>query len=82
MLKHRTGLRAAVAALAIFSGVALASAKDTLTVGMPVEPTGLDPTITAPVAIREVTWGNIYEGLVTLDKDGKIKPLLATEWSV
>lgn len=82
MLKHRTGLRAAVAALAIFSGVALAAAKDTLTVGMPVEPTGLDPTITAPVAIREVTWGNIYEGLVTLDKDGKIKPLLATEWSV
>jgi len=82
MSKFRTGLRAAVAALAVFSGVALASAKDTLTVGMPVEPTGLDPTISAPVAIREVTWGNIYEGLVTLDKDGKIKPLLATEWKV
>ncbi len=37
-----------------------APAKDTLTLGMAVEPTGLDPTISAPVAIREVTWGNLY----------------------
>ncbi|MEZ5782670.1 MAG: ABC transporter substrate-binding protein [Rhizobiaceae bacterium] len=82
MSNMRTGLRGAVAALAILSSVAYASAKDTLTLGLPIEPTGLDPTISAPVAIREVTWGNIYEGLVTLDKDGQIKPLLATEWTV
>jgi peptide/nickel transport system substrate-binding protein len=72
----------AFAALALLSGVSFACAKDTLILGMPIEPSGLDPTISAPVAIREVTWGNIYEGLVTIDKDGKVKPLLATEWTV
>jgi peptide/nickel transport system substrate-binding protein len=82
MLTLRTGLSTAVAALALLSSVAFASAKDTLTLGLPVEPTGLDPTISAPVAIREITWGNVYEGLVTLDKDGKIKPLLATDWTI
>lgn len=76
-----TGMRLALAALTLLSGLSIASAKDTLTLGLPIEPTGLDPTISAPVAIREVTWGNIYEGLVTLDKDGKIEPLLATEWT-
>jgi peptide/nickel transport system substrate-binding protein len=78
----KTGLKFAFAALALWSSASLALSKDTLTLGMPVEPTGLDPTISAPVAIREVTWGNLYEGLVTLDKDGKVKPLLATEWTV
>ena len=82
MLKLRTGWGPALAALAIFSSVSLAAAKDTLTLGLPIEPTGLDPTISAPVAIREVTWGNVFEGLVTIDKDGKIKPLLATGWTV
>lgn len=82
MMVTRTGLKFALAALALWSSASFALSKDTLTLGMPVEPTGLDPTISAPVAIREVTWGNIYEGLVTLDKDGKVKPLLATEWTV
>jgi peptide/nickel transport system substrate-binding protein len=82
MLGLRIGIKSAVTALALLSSVALSSAKDTLTLGLPIEPTGLDPTISAPVAIREVTWGNVYEGLVTIDKDGKIKPLLATEWTV
>jgi peptide/nickel transport system substrate-binding protein len=81
MKRAATGIRLALATLAMISGVSFAWAKDTLTLGLPVEPTGLDPTISAPVAIREVTWGNIYEGLVTLDKNGKIKPLLATEWT-
>lgn len=77
-----TGLKLAFAALAMFSSASVSLSKDTLTLGMPVEPTGLDPTISAPVAIREVTWGNLYEGLVTLDKTGKVKPLLATRWTV
>jgi peptide/nickel transport system substrate-binding protein len=82
MSKRRMGWGLTIAALALLSGASLASAKDTLIVGMAVEPSGLDPTISAPVAIREVTWGNLYEGLVTIDKDGKIKPLLASEWTV
>lgn len=87
MPKPNVGLRSAAAALALvcafsFAPVSQAQAKDTLILGLPIEPTGLDPTISAPVAIREVTWGNIYEGLVTIDKDGKVQPLLATEWDV
>ena len=58
------------------------AAKTTLTVGMGIEPTGLDPTIAAPVAIREVTWANLFEGLVKLDRDGKVVPLLAKSWTV
>lgn len=70
------------AALAFWGHGHPAFAKDTLVVGMTVEPTGLDPTVAAPTAIREVTWGNIFEGLVTLDPSGKIVPLLARSWTV
>lgn len=79
---RRTALKTAGAVFALLAGMSAAVAKDTLTLGLPIEPTGLDPTISAPVAIREVTWGNIYEGLTTIDKDGQIQPLLASEWNV
>ncbi|MGV8937308.1 MAG: ABC transporter substrate-binding protein [Allorhizobium sp.] len=58
------------------------AAKTSLVVGMTIEPAGLDPTIAAPVAIGQVTWQNIFEGLVTLDRDGKIKPQLAKSWEI
>ncbi len=58
------------------------AAKSTLVVGMVVEPEGLDPTIAAPTTIREVTWLNIYEGLVGLDENGHVRPLLASSWTV
>ena len=49
---------------------------------MAVEPPGLDPTIAAPVAIREVTWVNLFEGLVRIDRDGQVQPLLAKSCEV
>src|SRR5690349_14592103 len=58
------------------------AAKTSLVVGMPIEPPGLDPTIAAPVAIREVTWVNLYEGLVRIDRTGKVQPLLAKSWEI
>lgn len=58
------------------------AAKDTLVLGLQVEPPGLDPTVAAPTAIREVVWGNLFEGLVTLDRAGKLQPLLARSWTV
>ena len=58
------------------------AAKTTLTLGMAIEPTGLDPTIAAPVAIREVTWANLFETLVKLDETGHIQPLLAKSWTI
>jgi peptide/nickel transport system substrate-binding protein len=34
------------------------------------------------VAIREVTWVNLFEGLVRLDRKGEVQPLLAKSWEV
>jgi peptide/nickel transport system substrate-binding protein len=72
----------AASCLALGPGPALAAPKSTLTVGMVVEPEGLDPTIAAPTSIREVTWANLYEGLVGLDQQGKVHPLLAQSWTI
>ncbi len=59
-----------------------AASKTSLVLGMGIEPAGLDPTIAAPVAIGQVTWQNIFEGLVRIDRDGKIQPQLAESWVV
>ncbi|QFY61975.1 ABC transporter substrate-binding protein [Rhizobium grahamii] len=58
------------------------AAKTTLSLGMTVEPTGLDPTIAAPVAIGQVTWQNVFEGLVRIDESGKVQPQLAKSWQI
>jgi len=58
------------------------AAKTTLNLGMSVEPAGLDPTIAAPVAIGQVTWQNIFEGLVSIDETGKVQPQLARSWEI
>jgi peptide/nickel transport system substrate-binding protein len=72
------------ASLAIMTAFAIPAhaAKTKIVMGMAVEPTGLDPTIAAPVAIGQVTWQNIYQGLVRLDRDGKVQPQLAESWTV
>ena len=70
--RPRRGVRLAVLAFGLLSGLVAASAKDGLVLGMPVEPTGLDPTVAAPTAIRELTWGNVFEGLTTLDEGGAV----------
>ncbi len=57
--------------------------KDSVSIGMTLEPPHLDPTGGSPAqAIREVTYLNIYEGLVRLDRSGAIQPLLATSWAL
>ncbi|NLS01906.1 ABC transporter substrate-binding protein [Rhizobium sp. P32RR-XVIII] len=58
------------------------AAKTSLNLGMSVEPTGLDPTIAAPVAIGQVTWQNVFEGLVSIDESGKVQPQLAKSWDI
>ncbi|WOI57530.1 ABC transporter substrate-binding protein [Palleronia sp. LCG004] len=68
---------------AILCGPALAQGEDgTVTFVQSVEPAGLDPTVGAPVAAGEVTWQNVFEGLVAIDRDGEIVPQLATEWEI
>lgn len=58
------------------------SARDTLTVGLQLEPPNLDPTSGAAAATDEVVSGTILEGLTTLDRAGVARPLLATGWQV
>ncbi|TWF52110.1 peptide/nickel transport system substrate-binding protein [Neorhizobium alkalisoli] len=67
---------------ASFSTNALAAPKTGAVIGMAVEPGGLDPTIGAQVMIGQVTWQNIFEGLTTIDKAGKVQPQLAESWTI
>ena len=66
----------------LFTIDASAASRTDLILGMGVEPPGLDPTIASPVAIGQVVWQNIYEGLVTIDKSGRIQPELAKSWNI
>ena len=54
--------------------------KDSVVMGMTLEPPGLDPTNAAAAAIAEVTLYNIYETLTKVNEDGSVSPLLAESW--
>ncbi|MDN5567548.1 MAG: ABC transporter substrate-binding protein [Paracoccus sp. (in: a-proteobacteria)] len=83
MTKH-TILFTGACLAALLGGTAPTLAQDTRTVtfAQSVEPQGLDPTVSSPVAAGQVTWQNVFEGLVAIDRDGQIAPQLATDWTV
>ncbi|MFN0114959.1 MAG: ABC transporter substrate-binding protein [Paracoccaceae bacterium] len=72
---------ATAALLALLASPALA-AKDTISLGMVLEPPNLDPTAGAAAAIDEVVYANIFEGLTGVAPDGSIVPLLAKSWDI
>ncbi|AEF56396.1 ABC transporter substrate-binding protein [Marinomonas posidonica] len=84
MTSHfRSILTVATTALSLLVvGSAVAAPRTDLVLGMSIEPSGLDPTAAAPVAIGQVVWQNLFEGLVTIDKDGNIEPELAENWDI
>jgi peptide/nickel transport system substrate-binding protein len=66
--------------LALVASTSLAFAKDSVTIGMVLEPPGLDPTSAPAAAIGEVTHYNIFEGLTKINEDFSVTPLLADKW--
>ncbi|GAA2182607.1 ABC transporter substrate-binding protein [Brooklawnia cerclae] len=60
-----------------------ATASDaTLRVGLAATPASLDFTQTSGAAIFQALVGNVYEGLVAVDSEGELQPLLAKSWTV
>jgi len=86
MMRRRSALcwpLATAAAAAAAPWPALAQPKkDTLVLGMTLEPPGLDPTAGAAAAIAEVVLYNLLETLTKVRSDSSIAPLLAQHWTV
>ena len=59
-----------------------AADRDSVVVGLRVEPPGLDQTIRQGGIINIVTLENIYEGLTRFTNDGKVVPALAKSWTI
>ncbi|VTU28873.1 Dipeptide-binding protein [Variovorax sp. SRS16] len=85
MLKRRTLLTTAALAtvpLALPHAALAQGRKDSIVIGMALEPPGLDPTAGAASAIAEIVQYNILETLTKINADGKVTPLLAESWEV
>lgn len=54
----------------------------TLVVGAVASPNSMDMTTNSAAAIPQALLYNVYETLVKVDGSGKIRPLLATQWTV
>jgi peptide/nickel transport system substrate-binding protein len=66
--------------LTLMASAGAALAKDSVTIGMVLEPPGLDPTTGAAASIGQVTHYNIFEGLTKINEDFSVTPLLAEKW--
>ena len=80
-MRIMTSLALALGAAVLGGAPVQAAAKDSLTIGMVLEPTSLDPTIAAAAAIGEITHDNIYEGLTKIEADFSLSPQLAEKWT-
>jgi len=77
-----SALLAAALVIALPQQAAAQARKDSVVLGMVLEPApGLDPTVAAAAAIGEVVHLSVLEGLTKINMDGKITPLLAESWS-
>ena len=70
----------AVTLLALLFAAAPAAAQGALTVQVSTEPPGLDLTTNPSSAIAAVVFFNVQEGLVRVDRHGKLVPWLAERW--
>ena len=77
-----SALLAAALVIALPQQAAAQAKKDSVVLGMVLEPApGHDPTVAPAAAIGEVVHLSVLEGLTKINMDGKITPLLAESWS-
>ena len=70
-----------IASATLGAPLAQAADKDSITIGMALEPPSLDPTAAAAAAIGEITHDNIFEGLTKIESDFSLSPQLAEKWT-
>ena len=75
-------LRLLFAAALLVAPASAALAKDTLVVGMTLEPPHLDPTAGAAAAIDEVVYANLFQSLTRINENGEVEPGLAERWEI
>ncbi|MFC4622296.1 ABC transporter substrate-binding protein [Comamonas nitrativorans] len=80
--RHLLAHAAAAMLPALLPLSSLAASKNSLTLGMALEPPVLDPTASAAAAIGEIVHYNLFETLVKITPQGTIAPLLAQRWEV
>jgi peptide/nickel transport system substrate-binding protein len=68
--------------LAVSQSALAQGKKNSIVLGMALEPPGLDPTAGAAAAIAEIVQYNVLETLTKINSDGKVTPLLAESWEV
>jgi peptide/nickel transport system substrate-binding protein len=74
-------LLAGVPLAAALPGAWAQSRRDSVVLGMTLEPSpGLDPTTASAAAIGEIVHYNIFEGLTKVGMDGSVTPLLCESW--
>ena len=81
MIRRRIALTLPLSAAGLWAAPAQAR-KDSLVLGLPLEPPGLDPTAGAASAIAEVVLYNLLETLTKVQGNGRVAPLLAQRWTV
>ena len=62
------------------TGTAAQTSPGSLVVQLPTEPPGLDLTTNPATAIAQVVLDNVQEGLIKIDRTGKMIPWLAERW--
>lgn len=96
ILKRMPKLRHAATALALTCGITGCTAGSTATqtsdyqaatpgtvvIGLTTAPASLDFTTTSGAAIPQALMGNVYEGLVRINQNGRIEASLAQRWDV
>jgi peptide/nickel transport system substrate-binding protein len=81
-MRNRVLIAMVISAVFAVLPAAAQAAKDSLVLGMPLEPPHLDPTAGAAAAIDEVVYANLFEGLTRIDENGAVQKGLAEAWTI